>query len=250
MYRKEEIVLISSSVTYLKFVMCNDNVSIFTYDQTLRRDILQLSRVNTLSVTLFNDQFSVDDDHSAVFVSPTVVGQYARIVYYSEGLQNPYYASSNLYQFIEQVLRWTSNRIVDGLFLYWDDSLNDINEKLIRPGSFVYDGQFYAYKGGTFNIREQAPPMIRQTFKSYLLVINQEILESYLDVQGRMLTRVGVVSSATAHETSTESKADVDSVCENRYESQPLRVAYVHAYLTTSLTYETWIQYDNSFRSL
>jgi hypothetical protein len=250
MYRKEEIVLISSSVTYLRFVLANTNVTVFTYDQILRTDILPLARINTLSVSLFNNQYAIDEDHSAIFISPSIIGQYVRIIYYTNGTQNPFYASSNLHNFINQVLRWTSNRIVDGLFLYWDDAASDINEKNIRPGSFVYETQFYTYQGGTFNVRDYSPPMVMQTYKSYLLVINSDIISSYLDVQGRMLTRIGVVTSTTAHETATESKADVDSTAASRYDSQLLKVAYVHAYLTDQRKIEEWVDYPAEYRTL
>ena len=250
MYRKEEIVILSSAVTYLKFTLANDNVSITTYDYSMQKDITPLERINTLSASLFNSQFSVDDDHSAIFVSPSIVGQYVRITYYSEGRQNPYYASSNLYKFIDQVLRWTSNRIIDGLYLYWDESSSDVNDKKLQPGSFVYDGQFYAYMGGKFHIRDYAPPMIKQTYKSYLLLINTECINSFLDVQGRLLKRLIVVASATSHDSIAGAKADVDSVTASRYTSQPLKVAYVHAYLTDTLRYETWIEYPIETRSL
>lgn len=251
MYRKEEIFIVTAPVHFLKYgVVADANITIFTYNYSNQQDLTQLERVYTLSVSLFSNQFSLEDDRSAIYLSPSLIGSYIRVAYYSDGGQNPYYASSNLANFIEQVLRWTSNRIVDGLFLYSDCCGTDINKLKIQPGSFVYDGQYYTYKGGEFALREHAPPMIKLTYKSYLLYISQEILQSFLDKQMRLLNRVGIINSATAHESITDAKADVDAVFLNYNDSQPLSIAYIHAMLTDELTYLTWIEYPTNCRTL
>ena len=250
MYIQQEIVTASSIIIYLKYILATDAVTISTYNYTTQTDVTSLTRVNTLSATLFDGQFSVDDDKSAIYICATAIGSYLHITYYTNGIQNPYYASSNLNQFINQVLRWTSNRIVDGIFLLNTPGANDPNQKTIQPGSFVYNGQYYAYQGGIFNVRDYAPPMIKQTYKGYLLCICNEIIESWLDVQSQFLNRVGVVISSTSHSDMLSAKTDVDSVAATQYSSTIIEVAYVYAYLTKSLVYESWISYPNDFRSL
>ncbi len=249
MYRKEEIVLISSPVTYLRYVLVNDNVDIWLYDYSLKTDLLKMERVNTLATSLFNTQYSVDEDKSSVYVAPSIIGKYVRMSYYTEGTQNPFYASSNLHKFITQVLNWTSNRISEGMYLYWDACDPDYMKK-INEGSFVYENLFYVYNGGVFDIRHHAPPTSRQRFKAYYLFINQEIIESYVDRQTQMLTQIGILSSTTSHDALDAAKLDVMARYTATYESTPLEVAFIYIQLMDSLQYNIWIEYPISTRTL
>jgi hypothetical protein len=249
MYRKEEIVLVGSPIIYARYVLAHDNVTFFSYDYSLNQDILPMERVNTLSMSLFNNQFSVDEDKSAFFIAPSIVGTWVRMIYYTEGDQNPFYASSNLHKFITQVLKWTSSRISEGIYLYWEPC-DPVHKKLINEGSFVYENQFYVYHGGVFDIKMQAPPTLRNTYKCYYLFINQEILDSYLDRQSRMLSEIGILPSSTSHLTLDAAKLDVLTRYTNMYDSEPLEVAFVHIQLNDQLSYNVWIEYPTTSRTL
>jgi hypothetical protein len=249
MFRKEEVVLVGSPIVYMRYIMAHDNVQMFLYNYSLKEDILEMERVNTLSSSLFNNQFAVDEDTSSTFVAPSTIGQWIRVVYYSEGKQNPFYASSNLHKFIEQVLRWTANRISEGIYLYWAPC-DPPWKRIINEGSFVYENQFYVYNGGLFDIRQHAPPTTKRRFKAYYLFINQEIISSYLDGQSQILSQIGILPSSTSHDTVDSAKLDVLTRYQNMYESEPLEVALIYIQLSDSLEYNVWIEYPPATRTL
>jgi len=249
MYTKTEIVLISSPVTYLKYILASSIVKASLYDNALHQVIQSLERISTLTVSLFNTQFAIDEDKCAVYVAPSIIGQYVQFVYYSEGAENPFYASSNLNAFITQVLKWTSNRISEGIYLTGSECNCDYL-RTIQPGSFVYEDQFYVYHGESFDIRIQSPPTIVNQFKAYYLFINQEIIETYLNNQEKILNRLGVITSSAMHDDNGSAKLDVLALYDNMYNSTPLQVAFVYIMLSDAMSYDVWIDYPSGSRTL
>jgi len=219
------------------------------YDYALKTDIQEMERVSTLSISLFNSQFAVDEDKSAVYNAPSIIGKYIRVVYYSEGEQNPFHASSNLHAFISQVLRWTSNRISEGIYLTKPEG-DCSHLRTIQPGSFVYENRFCVFPGEVFDIRLHAPPTIKDQFKAYYLFINQEVLDGYLDKQVSSLTRVGVITSSTMHDTVGSAKLDVLALYTTMYSSTPLEVGFLYIKLTDTFAYDIWIEYPANSRTL
>lgn len=250
MYRKEEIVYVDSPILYLRFGLTNDNVSVWLYNTSLSEDVYSLDRVHTLSISLFNNQFAIDDDKNALFFSPSIVGNYVRIAYYSEGDQNPFYASSNLHQFITKVLAWSGNRIIDGLYIHWTGCSNDISSKTIQAGSVIYNNQLYIYPGGTFDIKLHAPPTIRGTYRAYYLFVNEELLSDKLNRQTKIMSDIGILRSTVTHSSIDAAKLDVMSLYDSLYESEPLKVCFAFVLLTEENTYELWVEYPNDHRAL
>jgi hypothetical protein len=251
MYRKDKIRYISDSVVFLRYIVSPDaDVHVYLYDNVNKRDLYQLSRTYTLSISLFVDQFSLDEDKSMIYLSPDIIGQHIRVEYYTEGMENPFFYGSSLNRFVSNMLRWMDTRIIDGLYVYWRDYEEGYPIKRIRSGSFVYDGTFYTFPGGNFDIRRNAPPSIKGRFRSYLLFINDEILKSYVFYQNMMLNKVGVIHSSSVNSDMSITKEDVDSVYSSRYYSSPLKIAYIHVYLTDTMDYEIWIEYPSESRSM
>lgn len=249
MYRKEEIILVDSPVIYLRYILATSNVQAFLYDYTKHEDIQELQRVATLTISLFNTQFAVDEDKSSIYNAPAIVGQYVRIVYYSEGESNPFYASSNLHAFITQVLRWTANRVSEGIYLTTKEC-DCAHLRSIQPGSFVYENRFCVYPGDVFDIRLQSPPTIINKFKAYYLFINQEIVDTYLNQQEQILTKLGSITSSTMHDTTGAAKLDVLSLYDNMYETTPIEIAFVYIKLTETMSYDLWVEYPQKSRTL
>lgn len=249
MYRKDEIVLVDSPVIYLRYILSTDNVSAYTYDYSKQEELTKLDRVYTLSVSLFNNQFSVDDDKGAIFCAPSVVGHYVKFTYYTEGEQNPFYASSNLHAFISQILRWTANRISEGIYLT-SEHCSSHNMRTIQPGSFVHENQFYAYPGGVFDVRQVSPPTLVDKFKAYYLFINNEIISDRVDKQERLLVDIGILPSSTMHDDVGSAKLDVQGRYATEYTSTPIEIAYVFVQLLSSFEYDIWIEYPPKSRTL
>lgn len=249
MLKKEEVVLVSSPVTYLRYTLAHDNVTAFEHSYTLHEDIVEMERIHSLSISLFNSQFAVDTDLSAAFVAPSLVGKYVRFVYYTEGELNPFYASSNLHKFIEQVLKWTSNRIAEGLYLHWK-ACDPAYMRIINEGSFVYENRFIVYPGGKFDIRQHAPPTVKGTYKAYHMFVNQEIIDGYLDRQSQLLRQIGILSSSTQHSSIDAAKLDVMTKYTSMYKSSALTVCYVYIRLNQDFSYDIRIEYPTASRTL
>ena len=251
MYIKEEILLIEEPIAYLRYYAVHGTlIQIYLYDNIKKEDVYQLTRVYSLHSSLFDDQFAFDEDKSLLYFSPTSISTYIRVVYYTEGKQSSFYIGGNLDQFLTKMLAWSESRIIDGLFVYWLAHEEGNPIKHIKAGSFVYQGSFYAYPGGTFDIREQAPPTIKETFRSYLLFINQEWLSNYVYQQNKMLNQIGIIhSTATDHDMQVTLN-DVNAAYDNLYESAALKIAYIHIYLMSSFDYEVWVDYPKDGRSI
>lgn len=250
MYKKEEIVIISSPVTYLRYTLTNNiNVKVYQYDNILQKDVLELQKVFSLSISLFNTQYAVDVDKSCIYIAPSLIGKHIRIEYYSEGAQNPFYASSNLHKFITQVLKWTSNRISEGLYLHWQ-KCDPAYMRIINEGSVIYENRFIVYPGGVFDIRQQSPPTIKGTYKAYKIFINLEIIQSFMDKQTQMLSKIGILSSSVAHPSIDKAKLDVMTRYTTLYESEALVICYVYIMLREDYGYELYVEYPPEYRTL
>ena len=249
MYRKEEIILVDSPVMYLRYIIATNNIHAFLYDYSLQKDLQELERVATLTISLFNSQYAVDIDKSSFYNAPSIIGKYVRIVYYSEGEQNPFHAASNLHAFITQVLRWTSNRISEGIYLTRQEN-ECSNMRSIAPGSFVYENRFCIYPGEAFDIRMHSPPTVKDRFKAYYLFINQEHLDGFLSKQDQILTTIGVITSSTMHEEIGTAKLDVLALYQSMYNSTPIEVAFIYIKLTDTFAYDIWVEYPPKSRTL
>ena len=256
MYRKFQIETIESSYIFLRYVVDpTATVTVQLINPATGLTEYTLSRTS-MSTALKPDQFAVDDEMSAVIVSLALRGKTALIFYYTDGTRNPYYAASNLHQFITKVLSWTENRIVDGLFLYWEscESADDTGEVppvlKIKEGSFVYDGTYYTYSGELWDIRKYAPPTVKGHYRAYRLFINREVLDSRLNKQYSALTQIGVIHSKLTYEDIGQAKLDVDSVYEELYSSEPIDIAYMYVLLTDNRKFNVWIRYPKEARTL
>ena len=250
MKKKEELILISSPVTYLRYTLANANtVEAFQYDYTIQQDVLKLEKIYSISISLFNTQYSIDVDKSCLYIAPSLIGKYIRVVYYTEGEQNPFFASSNLHKFINQVLKWTANRIAEGLYLHWK-KCDPAYMRIINEGSLVYDNRFIVYPGGVFDIRQNAPPTIKGTFKAYQLFVNLEIIQSFLDRQTQMLSKPGILSSSVAHSSIDAAKLDVMNRYKTLYNSDAIVICYVYIMLRDDYGYELYIEYPPEYRTL
>ena len=248
-YVKEEKVLIDSPVTYLKFILADDVVSIFEYDYTTQTDVQELERVYTLTISLFNNQFSVDIDKGAVYIAPSIIGKYVRIVYHSEGELNPFYASSNLHEFITQVLRWTSNRVAEGIYLTYHNC-DERYVRVIEPGSFVYEGQFGVFPGNIFDIRQHAPPTVKGQYKAYYMYINSSTIADYSNPQDQVLANISIIASSTMHDAIDSAKLDVQALYAEQNDSTAIEICYVYVLLLDSFEYDIWVEYPPESRTL
>lgn len=249
MYKKEEILLVDNPIIYLRYIIATSIIQVFLYDYSKHEDIQEMERISTLSISLFNNQYAIDLDKSSIYNAPSILGKYIRIIYYSEGEQNPFHASSNLHAFITQVLRWTSNRISEGIYLTRQVSDCD-NTRSIAPGSFVYENKFGVYPGEIFDIRLHAPPTVANKFKAYYLFINQEHIDGFLNRQDQMLTKIGVITSSTIHDAIDTAKLDVLTLYLSLYNSTPLEVALMYIKLTDTFAYDIWVEYPPTSRTL
>jgi len=249
MYTKEEIVLIDSPVVYLRYILATNVVKAYIYDFSLKQDLQEMERVATLTISLFNSQFAVDEDKAAIYNAPSIVGKYVRFVYYSEGEQNPFYAASNLHVFINQVLKWTANRVSEGIYLTQQDC-ECTHLRKIEPGSFVYENQFCVFPGESFDIRVQSPPTVKDKYKAYYLFINQEIISSFLNKQEQLLTKLGILTSSEMHDNIGSAKLDVLALYETTYNSSPIEIAFVYIRLNESFLYDLWVEYPIKSRTL
>ncbi len=249
MLRKEEKVLVDAPVMYLKYITATDAVDAFIYDYSMQTDVQELERVYTLTISLFNNQFSVDEDVGAIYFAPAIIGQYVRIVYYTEGELNPFYASSNLHAFISQVLKWTSNRVSEGIYLT-SHRCDPSYARMIEPGSFVYDGQFGVYPGELFDIRQHSPPTIKNTFKAYYFYINADTVSQYKYNQDQVLSQISILTSTTMHDTIGNAKLDVDALYTSTHDSDPIKICYVYIKLLESFAYDIWVEYPQESRTL
>lgn len=251
MYRKLQIDTVQSSIIYLKYVVdMGSTVTVQLVDPITKQALYNLERVNSVTAAIRTDQFVVDEDINAIVINLANRGKTVLITYYTDGTQNPFYASSNLHTFISKVLKWTDNRLVDGLYLYWDDCDRSNPVKKIKEGSFVYDGSFYVYQGGIFDIRDYAPPTVIGYYRGYRIFINQEIIQSYLNTPASMLTQVGIITSSATHTAMDSAKLDVMTLYDSMYNSEPLDIAFVYIRLNDSREYDIWVEYPKEQRTL
>lgn len=253
MYRKTQIELIESSIIYLKYIV---EMGYQIDVQIVNPDTLEweysLERVNSVTAALRTDQFSVDDDAGAIVLNMALMGKKAIIIYYTEGKINPFYASSNLHTFIAKVLKWSENRIIDGCYIHWDyiSCGDDSPQKKIKEGSFVYDGRYYVYKGGYFDIRNYAPPTVIDNYRAYKFFINAEIISSYVDNRQSLLQQIGIIHSDSIYPTINEAKADLMGVYKNQYNSISLDICNMFIKLNSAREYDIWISYPSENRTL
>ena len=252
MFRKLQVETIESSIIYLKYVVdISAEIVVQVVNPTSLELEYQLERVNSISTALKTNQFVVDEDTNAIIVNLALAGKKVIINYYSDGQINPFYASSNLHTFISKVLKWTSNRIVDGLYVYWDyDDCDDQPIKHIKSGSFVYNGLYHIYRGGVFDIRSYAPPTVVNMIRGYQLFINDEILESHLDNRINILNEVGILTSDDQHDHLDAAKLDVMNKYKRIYTSDPLNICYAYCLLNQERKYEFWFEYPPEQRTL
>lgn len=250
MEKKEEIIKVTSPVEYLKFLLdSNLKVEIFFYDPIKKEEIDSLIRIETLSVSLFQNQFSVDTNKSCLFFSSETIGKYVKIKYYSEGQLNPFYTASNLHVFIEKVLKWTSNRIIDGLFFY--SYLTDDNKLLrFKEGSFTYNNNFYVFGGDTFRLSDNAPPTTIGEIKGYLFFFNKEIVESFTEKATSQIFKTGMLISSSGLKKMEEVTLDLKKKYGSKYSSQILEIAKIYVSLNSERKYNIWTHYDRDSRSL
>jgi len=252
LFRKLQIETIESSIIYLKYVVdAASQVTVQVVNPITLELEYELERVNSISTALRSDQFVVDEDVSAILVNLALEGKKVVITYYTDGQINPFYASSNLHTFISKVLKWTSNRIVDGLYVYWDyKDCNDKPIKKIKAGSFVYNGLFHIYGGGVFDIRDWAPPTIVNAYRGYMFFINDEILTSHLDNRTNILQELGILTSDSMHDTVDAAKLDVMTKYDRIYSSEPLVICYGYVLLNGQRQYDYWFEYPPENRTL
>jgi len=248
-YLKEEIVLLNKPIVYLRYCMVHGTtVEAYLYDNVRKENVYKLDRIYSLHNSILQNQFSIDEDKSMMYVSMGMDGLYLRILYYTEGKDNTYYVGGNLDRFLTRMLQWSETRIVDGLFIHWPANEEGQPIKQIKGGSFIYEGELYVYPGGVFDIRQQAPPTVKETFRSYFLFVNGEWLSSYVYRQNKMLNKIGIIHSTCTDPDVWVTLKDVNAKYENMYTSAPLGIAYIHIYLMSSMDYEIWVEYPRDAR--
>jgi len=250
MERVSQVIKVDAPVVYLRYALALDTmVSAWVYDVTTQADLYPLERVPMLNMTLVGNQFAVDDERSAIFLPAELVGSYIRVQYYTEGQINPFYVTSDLYTFVSKVIKWTSNRIVDGFFFYREQCDEESSLYRLAPGSFVYEGRFYAFAGQLFRIGDYAPPTLVGQVRAYVFYIDQDVLDSHLDRQLKLLMEVGILRSAV-YESFDEAKLDVMSQLEDVSDVHKIVVAYAYVTMNESRSYDMWIEYVDDDRTL
>ena len=252
MYRKLQIETVDSAIIYLKYVVdITSDITVQVVNPANMQLEYELERVNTISTALKPNQFVVDGDTNSIILNYALEGKKIVIIYYTDGKINPFYASSNLHTFIAKVIKWTSNRIVDGLYIYWDyEDCNDSPIKKIKEGSFVYNGLYHIYRGGVFDIRDWAPPTVVNMVRGYKFFINDEIIQSYLDNPTNMLTKLGILSSDEMYQQFDAAKLDVMNKYRRIYNSDPLTICYGYCVLNQNGGYDFWFEYPSEMRTL
>ena len=252
MYRKVQIETVESAIIYLRYVVdITSVVDVWVINPITLEFEYPLHRVNSVSTALQPDQFVVDEDSNAILLNLTLRGKKIAITYYSDGSINPFYASSNLHTFIAKVLKWTANRIVDGLYIYWDyNECNDSPLKHIKEGSFVYNGLYHIYQGGVFDVRQWAPPTVVNMIRGYRFFINDELIQTRLNRQTNILQEVGILTSDEQHETFDAAKLDVMTKYERIYKSQPLDICFAYILLDQNQKFQFWFEYPPEQRTL
>jgi len=251
-FTKEEIVQLKSPTYYLIYQsIVGSDIDVFLYDTVKEENIYKFEQTYSLHNSIVSNQFGMDYTKSMLYFSLNYLkNAYVRIVYKSEGSKNQFYQGGNLSKIADSMTEWSINRIIDGMFIYWSANEEGGTRKRIQPGSFVYNGKFYVYPGGIFDIRMESPPTIKNTFKSYLFFINSEWISGYVYSQNKMLNRIGIIHSNVSHSDMEVTLNNVNSKYDTLYETQPLKVAYVHLYLMDSMDYEIWIEYPKESRGI
>ena len=251
MERISQIIRVDSPLVFLRYQLTLDTmVQAWAYDYTEQRDLYELERVPLFNMNVGEGQFAVDDEHSAIYLNPAALGTYIRVSYYSDGEINPFFATSDLYLFVSKVLKWTSNRLVDGFFFYREECDRETELYRLAPGSFVYNGQFYAFAGIDFRITDYAPPTVVGQCRGYLFYIDQDVINSHMDRQIKALLNVGLLRSSGTYATFGEAKLDVEAQLAEVSEYHRIIIAYMYVVMNESHNYETWIDYPPEHRTL
>ena len=248
MYRKNEILYLSSFSQFAQFTIDSLDVHAWLYDNIRRKETYELQYVATPSTLLFDNQFSVDFDKNQFFFAQNLLKNYIKVQYYSYGDMNPFYATSNISLFIEKVLARAHNNITSGIYLYQTEYDPEYIWR-IENGSFTYNGEFFVYKGQTLNFKELAPPTLENYCRCYSFFINEEIVESYTNNQINTLTKLGMIKSEMYQDLG-KAKLDTKIQYDNLYKTEPLIVAYVYLLIDQKTkNYEFWIEYVPNNRS-
>lgn len=249
MYLKEEIVFVDKPIIYLRYCMVAGTlIDVYLYDNVKKENIYRLDRIYSLHNSILESQFSIDEDKSMIYLAFSSSGIYIRVLYYTEGKDNVYYIGGNMDRFLVRMLQWSETRVVDGLFVYWTPEEEGQPIKHIKAGSFIYQGELYVYPGGVFDIRQQAPPTIKETFRSYLLFVNGEWLSNNVYRQSKVLNRIGIIHSDCTDNDVWVTLQDVNAKYDRLYNSEPLNIAHIHVYLMSNLDYEVWVEYPREAR--
>jgi len=251
-FTKEEIVELKSVTHYLIYqTVVGSDIDVFLYDPIKEENIYKFEQTYSLHNSIASNQFGIDYVKSMLYFSLHYQKNASiRIVYQSEGIKSQFHQGGNLGKIVDSMTEWSINRVIDGMFIYWTANEEGGTRKRIQPGSFIYDGKFYVYPGGIFDIRMESPPTIKNTFKSYLLFINSEWISGYVYSQNKMLNKIGIIHSNVSHSDMEVTLNSVNAKYEILYETKPLKIAYIHLYLMDSMDYEIWIDYPKDSRGI
>jgi hypothetical protein len=158
MYRKSEVIYLSTFTYYTKYTIDYPTINAWLYDNVKKQDIYKLDYVPTPTTLLFDNQYSADLDKNQLFFSQNLIGKYVRVEYYTTGKLNPFYISTDISRFISEIFLRAQNNISSGLYFYQTEYDPEHIWRLSH-GSVMYDGEFVVVKELTYNFKEPATPV-------------------------------------------------------------------------------------------
>jgi len=247
MYRKSEVIYLSTFTYYTKYTIDYPTINAWLYDNVKKQDIYKLDYVPTPTTLLFDNQYSADLDKNQLFFSQNLIGKYVRVEYYTTGKLNPFYISTDISRFISEIFLRAQNNISSGLYFYQTEYDPEHIWRLSH-GSVMYDGEFVVVKELTYNFKELAPPTLQNYCRCYFFFINKEVIESYLFRQTNTLQKVGMIVS-DMYDSFDKAKLDTKVKYDNQYDSEPLSIGWIYLMVNQADgNYEFWIEYDQTVR--
>ena len=251
MFLEREIVRIVDPIYYLKKgIVSNTIIEVWKYNNITSQREFELEKVSRVSVTLFNNQFSINEDQSILYFPTAFLGNFAEINYYTEGNQNPFDVASNQFQVLNRIVNWSNNRIIDGLFLY-KFNFDEYYIQRIKEGSFVLNGVYYTFPAKYLDFRGYGYPTIKSKFRGIHVFINQSIILGNVFNPSKSLTNPGILVSSSLHEEQEFAKIDVIAKYTTQYGNEPrLDIAFIYILQDEDANTLYWFEYPSDSRLL
>jgi len=193
---------------------------------------------------------SVDYNRNLLILSDNFTeGDKFIVKYYTNGRENPFKITKDIYVETLRLQKKLSHRIVDGLYFYNEEHDNQYIVRVSR-GSIAFNGIFMVVDEIILDLRKYSLPTVVDKYVAHLVFISPETISSYFDLQRYTLRNLDVISSYMYSDKKTaisEVNRKLFSDMDYDYDTVII-VGYILTKLTLDGRFEKWFMYDSYFR--